>query len=157
MLKSKAYVLADGTVTIICPVCKQSIDTTVAEFRDIKHSLYINCICKAQFMIDLDFRVYYRKEVDLPGRYRIIAPPYAGQGTVQINNISMSGIGFTVPRMGGLEKGQTVELDFQLTDQKQTRLVRQVVCIRTVENGYLGCEFSNNDPYEKNLGYFLST
>ncbi len=156
MLKVKAFVRTDGTVTITCPVCKTSKNATVAQFRNKKHTIDVNCICKTPFTVTLDFRMHYRKKVDLPGAYQIVTPAGAGRGAVRIKNISMSGVGFTVTMIGGLEKGQIVELDFKLADRKQTRMVRQAR-ILTIDNGYLGCQFSDNDPYERDLGYFLST
>ena len=156
MLKVKAFVRPDGTVTITCPVCKTSKNAKVTQFRNKKHTINVNCICKTPFTVNLDFRTHYRKMVDLPGAYRIINPAGAGRGAVRIKNLSMSGVGFTDTRLGGLETDQIVELDFKLGDRKQTRLIRQALVL-TIDNDYLGCEFSDNDPYEKNLGYFLST
>ena len=154
MIKVKTFVRPDGTVTITCPGCDKSKNATVEHFKGKKHSLNVTCPCKTQFTVELDFRKQYRKEVNLPGTYRVIKPPGGGNGDVQILNISLNGLGFSFSGMQGIKKGQTVELAFQLDDKKQTKLVKEMV-VCSVDNNYVGSEFSNKDLFEKDLGFYL--
>ncbi len=154
MINIKTFVRPNGTVTITCPSCDKSKNVSVSQFRDKKHSLTINCVCKTKFTVELDFRKHYRKEVNLPGTYRIIKPLGGGNGDVQVLNISFSGLGFTFSGMDEIKKGQTVELTFQLDDKKQTKLVKQVVAC-SVSNNYVGSEFTDQDLFEKDLGFYL--
>ena len=154
MIKVKSFVRPDDTATITCPSCQKTKNVTVTQFRNKKHTLKINCPCKTPFIVDLDFRHHYRKEIDLPGTYRIIKPPGTGNGAAQIQNISLTGVGFTVSGITRLEKGQIAELNFQLDDSKQTRMISQVrICL--IRDNYIGCEFSDKDLYEKDLGFYL--
>ncbi len=154
MIHFKVFVRPDDTVTITCPVCKKSKDINVSRFRKKNHTLHVTCTCKTRFTVKLDFRRQYRKKVNLPGTYRIVAPPGGGDGWVLIQNISWTGIGFTVSSMSDFKEGQTVELDFQLDDREQTRLIKQLhIC--SVHNNYIGSEFSDKGLYEKQLGFFL--
>lgn len=154
MIKIKTFVRPNGTVTITCPACDKSKNVTVTQFRDKKHSLTVNCGCKTKFTVELDFRKHYRKEVNLPGTYRVIKPPGGGNGDAEILNISLSGLGFTFSGMDGIKKGQTVELVFQLDDKKQTKLVKQVI-VCSVSDNYVGSEFTGQELFEKDLGFYL--
>ena len=60
------------------------------------------------------------KQIDLPGTFRSINPPGMG-GNIHIEDVSVSGVGFTVSGMQFLEKGHTLTLTFTLDDKKQTR------------------------------------
>lgn len=154
MIEIKAFVRPDNTTTIICPTCKKVTQVSVDTFRKKKHCLNVRCQCNTRFMVRLDFRDYYRKQTDLPGCYRILNPPAGGSGDIHICNISLSGIGFTVSGLHMMEPGQILELEFRLNDKKQTKLVKQVrIC--TVEKNYIGCEFINQEPMEKALGFYL--
>jgi hypothetical protein len=154
MVELKAFVRQDDTTTIICPTCKMTRNVSVGAYRNKQHLLKIRCTCGNRFTVHIDFRDYYRKVTKLPGLYRIIKPAGKGSGSVQIRNISLSGIGFTVEGLHMLEPEQTLELEFQLNDKKQTSLVKQVrIC--TVDKNYIGCEFIHQEALEKALGFYL--
>ena len=73
---------------------------------------------------------------------------------IHIRNISRGGIGFTVSGIHSLEPGLPLILDFTLNDKKMTRLRKQAL-VRTVNGNYIGCQFPENDPVEKALGFYL--
>lgn len=149
----KAFVRANDTVTIVCPVCKTPKNAAVGAFRNKSHYLKVRCPCETVFTVHLDFRQHYRKQTNLPGTFRSISPPGMG-GNVQIKDISVSGIGFTVTGMQPLEKGHTLALSFALDDKKQTKLNKEVV-VQSVEGDFVGCRFVERQAYEKELGFYL--
>ncbi len=106
-------------------------------------------------MVHLDFRRYFRKPTDLPGFYRIIKPPgIMGFGDINVKDISLGGIGFTVSGKNRIEVGQTLSLDFTLDDKKRTMLKKEVI-VQSIEGDFVGSYFSDNELFEKELGFFL--
>lgn len=151
----KAFVRANDTVTIVCPVCKTPKNAAVGAFRDKSHYLKVRCSCDTVFTVHLDFRQHYRKETDLSGTFSSINPPGMG-GDIHIKDISVSGVGFTVNGMQFLERGQTLLLTFTLDDKKKTTLTKEVV-VRTVQGDFVGCRFVETKAYEKELGFYLKS
>ena len=154
MTDLKSFVRPDNTATVNCPACKVVKQISVEAYRYKNHSLTIRCKCNAKFTIDLDFRTHYRKKTNLPGTYRVIDSHSTGGGDIQIYNISQGGIGFTVSDLQEMKKGLTVQLEFRLNDKNQTKLVKQArIC--SIENNYIGCQFIDQNPIEKALGFYL--
>lgn len=150
---AKAFVREDNTVTIVCPQCSATKDVSVASFRNKCHFLKVRCTCQNVFRVHLEFRRHYRKPTDLPGMYKSIRPP-GMSGSVQIMDISQGGVGFTVPDVHFIEKGQVLSLSFTLDDKKKTRLVKEVVVMSVKEN-FIGCSFIDRQAYDKELGFYL--
>ena len=150
----KTYVCQDNTATIICPSCNKAKTVRIKGKLQKKHSVKARCGCGALFMVQLDFRRHYRKEVDLVGHYVVTDPPDGGSGTVRITNLSYEGIGFNLPRTHQLQPGQKLEIEFRLDDKKHTLLKKEAV-VRLVEDGYIGCQFINQEYLEKALGFYL--
>ncbi len=147
------YVRNDDTATLICPACKTVKHIAVGKFRQGKHTITVRCICKHTFSVLFDFRQYYRKQVNLPGTYEIISEGGIGGGIIQINNISRSGLRFTVSGLHRIEEGQKLQVEFQLNDKKKTLLKRELI-VRTVRQNTIGCRLTNHLE-EKELGFFL--
>lgn len=73
---------------------------------------------------------------------------------MKINNISRSGMAFSVPQLHLLNVGQKALLTFRLDNKKQTELNKRVL-VRNVQNNTIGCEFINQNNLGKDLGFFL--
>jgi len=154
MAEVKAYVRCNNTATVTCPSCSASRILAAEPYRHRKHALKVRCRCGCVFILRLDFRRHYRKTTSLPGTYAITTPGRPGGGVIHIRNISRGGIGFTVSGVHNMEEGLTVDLDFTLNDKKRTRL-RKTAVIRSVNGNYIGCQFPENDSFEKALGFYL--
>ncbi len=150
----KTYVRQDNTATIICPACNKAKNVSIkASLRD-KHRLKVRCGCGEIFLVQLDFRKHYRKDVNLVGTYLTTRPPGNGGGTVQITNLSFEGIGFEVPGPHRLQPGQQLEIEFRLDDRQHSLLKKEAI-VRLVEGHYIGCQFINQQAIEKALGFYL--
>ncbi len=150
----KTYIRQDNTATIICPCCNRAKTVRIKDCLKDRHRVRARCACGEQFMVQLDFRRHYRKQVNLVGTYITTDPPGMGSGTVRITNISFEGIGFEVPGSHRLRPGQKLEIEFRLDDKKHTFLKKEAV-VRLVEKGYIGCQFINQQHIEKALGFYL--
>ncbi len=150
----KVFVRPDNTITIACPSCSRVKNAAVGDYKDKCHNIKVRCPCGTQFILHLDFRRYFRKPTDLPGFYRIVKPPGMGAGEINIKNISLGGIGFTVSGKNRIEVGQTLSLDFTLDDKKKTRLKKEMI-VQSIEGDFIGSRFSDNELFEKELGFYL--
>ena len=150
----KAFVRPDNSTTITCPVCNMPKNASVGSFKDKNHNIKVKCNCGAVFMVHLDFRQHYRKETELAGTYKCIKPSGMGGGSIVIRDISLGGIGFTVTGRHVIYKGQVLALNFTLDDKKKTSLNKEVI-VQSVNNDFIGCRFTDNQLFEKALGFYL--
>lgn len=86
----------DGDISVIvCPTCGIAKEFDVGKYRNVMHTLKVNCRCGVSFKVLLDFRQSYRKPTNLSGTYAMIAPA-AGGGLMLVKNVSLTGIGFEI-------------------------------------------------------------
>ncbi len=140
--------------TIICPSCNKAKSISVASLHGKQHTIKVRCSCNNPFIAHLNFRKHYRKEINLTGSYHVLKPPGSGGGVIQIQNISMTGIGFTVSGHHNMKEKQTVQLEFHLDDRNKTKMLK-LATIRSVQDNYIGCAFADQKLYEKELGFYL--
>ena len=148
-----AFVKDGNITTIVCPDCYAAKTASVKQFRGKKHVLKVKCKCGHTFKIGLEFRRQRRKSTELAGTSRL-SPPSLGDEVVKIVNLSMSGACFEVPGKHNVQIGQKGSINFTLNDAKQTPFVKQVT-VRSVQGNLIGCEFSEDRAYQKELGCFL--
>ncbi|OGQ99472.1 MAG: hypothetical protein A2521_00765 [Deltaproteobacteria bacterium RIFOXYD12_FULL_57_12] len=149
----KVYVRADDTATIKCPRCNAVKQLSVTNFKNTKKILKIKCACQEVFCVSLEFRKMYRKETKLDGSYNNTSKEN-DKNRMIVNNISMSGVGFTCIANHKIEKGDRLKVTFTLDDQHRSVIVREAVA-RLVQGSYIGCEFINVDAFDKYLGFYL--
>ncbi len=153
----KLYVGADNKVMLICPRCRFSKAINAEKYRNKKRTIKIACQCGHRFATQLDFRQHYRKQVDLKGEYTLIAPA-KGSNSLDVRNISRTGLGFTVDRTTlqklNLEVGQKVRIHFALDDNKQTP-IHKIAIVRSVTSNLIGCEYADQIEMDKALGFYL--
>ncbi len=149
----KAFVKPDGQTTLVCPKCSTIKIVSVTQFKERQHRLKVRCSCSHTFMVNLDFRRCYRKDIDLEGTF-MLYPPAAGGGSVHIRNLSQSGICFEAPKFHSIMIGQKGRIDFTLDNKKKSRLVREFA-VRSIHGSMIGCEFLNYQEFEKELGFYL--
>ena len=150
----KIFVSDSGFATITCPKCRQARQVSMARYRGKKHTMKVRCTCGHDFLTAFEFRRHYRKQTDLGGTYRILSTGAAGGGPIAIHNISRGGIGFSVSGTHNLQVGHRAQVDFLLDNRKQSRMQKTVV-IRTIRQNHIGCQFEENQAFEKDLGFYL--
>jgi uncharacterized C2H2 Zn-finger protein len=156
MADLKVHVRDNNTATLICPSCGAVKHFAADRFRHARHIISVRCRCQQVFTLLLDFRRHYRKQTSLPGTYEILSAGGVGGGIIHINNISRSGIGFTVSGLHRIEQNQLLQIEFHLNDKNKTLLKKQAV-VKSVHQNSVGCEFQCNVDMDKALGFFLQT
>lgn len=152
----KSFVKTNDTASIRCPDCALVKNIPVGKFRNNRHTLKTRCSCGTTFLVALDFRRHYRKPTKIVGLYTLIGGPYSGGGQMQVNNISRSGVGFSVSGMHNISAGQKALLNFRIDDKKQTELTKKVL-IKNIRDNTVGCEFINQNQVGKDLGFYLQS
>ena len=151
---SKTNVTPQDKAAVVCPHCNMTKIIKVAQFKGHKHCLKLRCSCGKPIVVDLNFRRYYRKQVDLLGLCKPLDPP-GHPLAIKIQNISLFGIGFTVTGRAPFKKGTQLLLSFELDDKHRTKLEKKALVVQ-VEGSYVGCSFLLlQDEMDKALGFYL--
>jgi len=149
----KVFVKADNMATIRCQECGLNKNLLVAKYRNRKTPLKIRCRCNHVFAVSFEFRQHFRKPVILTGTY-LFEPPASGSGSMTVENISRSGIGFIVSGTHVIELGQKAKIKFTLSNRKQTRMEKKVEIV-SIKGNHIGGTFLDDQQFEKDLGFFL--
>jgi len=154
----------DKRVTLSCPDCLLVREISVDKYMGHKHFMTVNCLCGTTYGINLDFRKHYRKDISIGGYYSDADADAGGAGvgnvpTVPINcrikNISMGGLGFTALNRVRVQLGDMLSVKFAL-DKEPPEIVEKEVIVRTIQDNYIGCEFTQESMnYDKTLGFYL--
>ncbi|MDH4318685.1 MAG: PilZ domain-containing protein [Desulfobulbaceae bacterium] len=154
MTTTKSFVRSDGSTTIICPKCRMAKNVPALQFKGKKHLLKVRCPCNETFEVQLDFRHHYRKKTTLPAQISFLDTPADGKISVQLSDISLSGIGFTINTPSLMTIGLDLVIEFNLDDKKNT-LIKKKITVRNIREQAIGCEFTGNEAFEKRLGFYL--
>jgi hypothetical protein len=144
----------DGDVAVIvCPTCGIAKEIKVGQYRNVMHTLKVNCRCGVTFKVLLDFRQNYRKPTNLAGTY-VMIPPAAGGGKMMVKNVSLSGIGFEITGHHAIQTGQKAIVEFTLDNRKESHIKKQIT-VRSIRGSFIGGEFQQDQAFEKDLGFYL--
>ncbi len=149
----RTFVSQNDKATIVCPQCNKIKEILVRDFRHKHHRITVRCTCDHVFKIQLEFRRYHRKKTALTGTYDVF-PPAVGGGRLRILDLSLSGAKFEVYGLHDLKEGTKGKLAFILDDRHNTVLMKNSV-IKTVQGNIIGCEFTDNKTFDKDLGFYL--
>lgn len=119
------------------------------KFRNVAANLSFMIMEEKQAM---ERRQYYRKNVQLAGRYQ--NPKNGAAGDIIVDNISLNGIGFTTLVAHDLEKNELLRVQFQLDDSRRTDVTRSLK-VRYIKERYIGCQFVDTKSYDSDLGFYL--
>jgi uncharacterized Fe-S cluster-containing radical SAM superfamily enzyme len=148
----KIYVGHTNKVTIICPKCGLEKNKIVFKFKDTHKRLKAKCKCGEVFRFTLDFRKYYRKNVQLNGKYFVKGKDETEE--ILIEDISKTGIKFATLKPHNFFRGDLVELKITL-DTPMKMEVRTRVKILWIIDRTVGAQFIDPKLLEKDLGLYL--
>ncbi|WP_459945098.1 PilZ domain-containing protein [Desulfocastanea catecholica] len=149
----KSFVKADDEAMIVCPACDTAKKISAAQFRHRQHLVKVKCKCGHLFKVHLEFRRHFRKTTELEGTYDV-HPPAIGGGRMKVVNLSLSGACVEVWGVHDLKIGQKGSLVFTLDNRKKTVLFKKAI-IRSINGNRIGCEFVQDQAYDKDLGFYL--
>ncbi len=147
------FVSKNNDVTVICPACSSAKTFSVKQFRQHRFSIKARCSCMHKFTFKLDYRRSYRKSTNITGSYSIYSP-IEDEGPAKVIDVSLKGICLETINSPSLRVGQKGFIDFTLDDKRKTRLKKEFA-VRSINGNIFGCEFVQEQAYEKNLGFYL--
>ena len=150
---SKVYVNQDGVAVIKCPSCEKVKTTKVENFKGSKHILNAKCTCGHVFLVNLEFRKAWRKDIRLSGDY-VLLPEQIHRGRMMVVNISKSGVGLQVIGAHRLKTDDKLKVSFILDDNNGSAIDKKVI-VRLVKGTYIGCEFLESTSHDRAIGFYL--
>ncbi|PID76320.1 MAG: hypothetical protein CSB24_07190 [Deltaproteobacteria bacterium] len=150
---SKSFVTDEGKAVIKCPACSTVKTVMVEKFKGKKHILNVKCSCGVKFGVELEFRKHFRKNAELDGSYALL-PPASGAGKILVNNLSHTGLGLLASGRHRIKTGDKAKVIFTLDNKKATR-IEKIVRVKNVAEEHIGCEFTESQDFEKELGFYL--
>lgn len=148
------FVNQENCITFTCPACSKPAAIEVESLKKKISPLKVRCSCKTIFNLDIDFRRFYRKQINISGTYRSIQPHSIREEDILIVNLAREGIGFRVFTGQKIKAGDKLELKFHLDDKKKTSLKKNVDVVN-VDGDFIGCQFADNEIFDQALGYYL--
>jgi hypothetical protein len=100
----KVHVAQDNYISCSCPYCEKTYHISVAKFKGKRHQLITRCKCEKRFKMDLNFRRFHRKKVDIVGKFINLSSDSDQWFAATIINLSMSGLRLKTNDKTGMKK-----------------------------------------------------
>lgn len=152
----KGYIDDKDNTLFVCPSCGFQKRFNVSPFKDRKKTLTIKCQCGESNEMQLEFRQYFRKQVDIPGV--CIIEKKKRKCDIIIRDISIGGIGIEFifvnkKHLADIEQGDNISVEFQL-DILQEKTINKKCIVRTKSDTTVGAEFIDYN-YTKAIGFYM--
>lgn len=159
-MPEKFFITSENKIIIKCPHCGKTKPADAEKFigqkREVKGK--IKCPCGQSFLFVIERRKNFRKEISLPGRYKVTAPPSkATTGNMVVKDISKSGVKISPVGPNEISIGDKLMVEFKLDDKQFTEIKIEGDVVNII-NGQIGVRFLTKDPYAPNLkaiGFYL--
>jgi len=150
----RVYVDKERKGRAICEKCGRVQRIQLAETAR-EQTIKIKCKCRHSFLVRIDQRQHYRKEVSLPGTFQRVSSESIEKGRVVVQDISQTGVGFLTYTKRKVNVNDVLNLKFTLDDPHSSMIdVRGTVKI--VKDHYVGVELDRpNEHTQKILGFYL--
>jgi len=154
----KVLVNEKGITWITCEKCKNTSELDLNKLGNREPVINYRCMkCETEFEVSCEFRMSFRKEVNLNGTFIQQHPREDYAGRIEIKDISKTGIRFKTRVKYDFQPGYLLKLTFTLDDRNQTN-INQVIEVKWVSGQMVGGEFKYQDQFtQRQLGfYFMS-
>ena len=148
---------AKGMVALNCPFCG---DGSMKQANSLPNGnqptgISVSCSsCGKTYVIQIDFRQFFRKNTSLHGFYSKLVPPGPLE-RMTVVDLSLSGCGFITSRGHSLNHDDRIKLVFNLDNAQHTKIEKDVV-VRIVKERQIGCEFiATASGYDPDIGFYL--
>ena len=142
----KYYIGKNEKLTIRCLSCKKSRSIAVADLKLKNHSIRVVCPCSHTFFIHLEFRQSYRKKMGIEGSYRKRSESVEQEKPCLIRDISLGGLGITIPNDSAIQVEDKLIVTFKLKDFQQSEIDVIVQVQHTDSRGNIGGAFAESPP-----------
>lgn len=148
-MTTRAIIDADRTIAFDCPKCRIRTKVDLDKIGRTYHC-QVQCSCGNIFIADIELRERSRKQLDIPGSYRIISREDVGPDTLEggscrVIDLSRTGLAFLKNTGEQVAPGEIVQVNFRLDDTEATEIV-QVCEARHVKENFVGCRLLSENP-----------
>lgn len=149
----RVYPDDNGQAVIVCPSCMKRRPIDARPHLDSHKALKVGCGCGHRFRIVFDTRNFYRKGLQLPGKYTKL--PSDDLELLTVEDLSYTGVKFTTRFSHNIEVDDVLTIDFILDNRKRSRIVK-TVRVMYVMGKVIGAEFRDRQAYSTELTYYLN-
>ncbi|MBT8355192.1 MAG: PilZ domain-containing protein [Desulfofustis sp.] len=151
-----AFVNKEKYTAYACPHCQRIHRVPVAAQKGVNHKLVAHCKCLNRFEVILNFRQFYRKEVDLAGEVKNVSTGSGNWHEMVVADLSINGLRFKTTGLKEIKIGHRLQVKFTL-DDRQAHEIEKEARVINISGDYYGCEFLNLAYQEEELGNYLFT
>jgi len=152
-MTEKVFIGSNDTAIFKCPVCKKSKTANVSSYKSMQTAVHVKCKCPCghTYSALLERRKHIRKDLHLSGRY--MNKNGGDRGTMEILDLSRSGLRMKIDADTEIKIGDILKLQFTLDDKQNSEVTKEVI-VRSISGHSLGTEFLSLEHYDK-LGSYL--
>ena len=156
----KIYLSDKDTAQFECPKCHKKKEVNVSKYKTLETSIKLNvkCPCGYAYTVSLERRKFHRKETSIPGKFNF-CPLFGSDqaGSMTVLDISKGGLRLKMTTTPIFERGDILEVEFNLDNNTRTPIKKQVF-VRNIRKDIVNVEFCSFDPtdsIDKALGFYL--
>jgi transcription elongation factor Elf1 len=152
----RIFMTKEDKAPFTCPKCGKVRIMDVSQFKHVNKSVIkvkCKCPCGHTYSVLLERRREIRKEVSFIGTYYAHEKGMEIKGRITIRDLSRSGLRFKTHLSHQFTLGETVTLEFTISDREHSMITRKVV-IRSQHGDSVGASFVSTEHYDK-LGPYL--
>ncbi len=150
-MELRVFMNDNGLATFKCPKCQNLQVKDIGKFDKITKVTKIKCTCSCghTFTVIFEKRKFFRKEVELQGRYKTRSQENKEKrGTFTIIDVSQSGLMLITNVKHDLKIGDKLILEFYI-DEEQNFLIRKEGIIRRIIDKKIGIHLNMIDHCDR--------
>lgn len=133
------FLNGNKSASVVCRQCGRFKSFEADRLRDHGGKMVsVRCACGARFQVFLERRDMYRKPMGIRGWYCLANPNGIKQPMV-LENLSHTGVRFSVHRLEQIAIGDCLKVEFMLDENE----IRCNVVVRNIIGAQIGAEFVN--------------
>jgi hypothetical protein len=154
-MTEKIYLDEHDQATFKCPECGKSWTKDLSGFKDAHKRIQLKCKCPCghTFPVIEERRKDFRKTVAVTGAY--FHNQREIRGLITVKNISKTGAGLVLSTKQPLNKGDRLQLKFNLDDPRKTFVDKEGI-VKKIEDHYVVLQFIDENWNEELKDYFSS-
>lgn len=150
--KVVCFVNEKGITILRCPHCYISKKVDMMTLGPAFKKFRAKCKCGSRIQGQFEFRSHNRKKVKLAGRYR--KRKNGKWGDILVEDISLKGLGFSCTEKHQLQKGDHLDITFNLDNARRVE-VNLWVEVENVRGQFIGAQRCDTQLYQPDLGFYL--
>ena len=152
-MTKKIFLDDQNHATFKCPKCSRSWTKDLSGFKDSNKRIQLKCKCPCghTFPVVQERRKGFRRAVNVTGAY--FHNQRENRGLITLKNISRSGVGLVMSTNQPINKGDKLQLKFNLDNSRKSFIDKEGV-VKKIEDNYIGIQFVDETWDEELKDYF---